>query len=207
MYARYGKRLFDLVITVPLVILILPLLLVLTIAVRIQLGAPILFRQQRPGRNGTLFTIYKFRTMTNDTDENGALLPDEDRMTRFGQLLRSTSLDELPELYNVLRGDMSLVGSRPLLTEYLNYYTPEQMRRHAVPPGVTGWAQVNGRNALSWEDKFALDLWYVDHQSLWVDLKILALTLWKVLHREGINQPGYATADYFRGSSTRTESQ
>jgi len=175
-------------------------MLLLAGLVRVKLGSPILFRQKRPGLHGQPFTILKFRTMTNARDTEGNLLPDEDRLTPFGQWLRSTSLDELPEILNVLRGDMSLVGPRPLLVEYLAYYTPEQMRRHEVRPGITGWAQVQGRNALSWDEKFALDTWYVDHQSLWLDLRILWMTIWKVLSREGINQPGYATAEFFRGS-------
>jgi sugar transferase EpsL len=158
-----------------------------------------LFRQRRPGLHGQIFTIIKFRTMTDVRDAQGNLLSDAERLTRFGRFLRSTSLDELPELWNVLRGDMSLVGPRPLLMQYLPRYTPEQARRHEVRPGVTGWAQVNGRNALSWEQKFALDVWYVDHVSLRLDAKIIALTVWKILQREGISQPGQATMEEFQG--------
>ena len=200
MYQRFGKRVLDLALTLPALLLLWPLLLLLAWLVRRRLGAPVLFRQQRPGRDGQPFTILKFRTMTDARDAQGHLLPDADRLPPFGQRLRATSLDELPELFNVLRGDMSLVGPRPLLMHYLDLYTPEQMRRHAVKPGVTGWAQVNGRNALSWEQKFRLDVWYVDHLSFWLDLKILALTAWKILKREGISQPGQATMEEFRGS-------
>ena len=194
-----AKRLFDLSLAVSALVLLAPLLAVLALLVRIKLGTPVLFKQQRPGWHGRPFTICKFRTMTGARDAAGRLLPDAERLTRFGKLLRSTSLDELPELLNVLRGEMSLVGPRPLLMEYLPLYSPEQMRRHDVPPGITGWAQINGRNAASWPRKFALDLWYVDRQSLWLDVKIIALTFWTVLRREGISQPGRATADRFRG--------
>lgn len=173
----------------------------LALLVRFKLGAPVLFRQQRPGLHGRPFTLYKFRTMTDARDAEGALLPDAERLTSFGHFLRSTSLDELPELFNVLKGEMSLVGPRPLLMEYLPRYTPEQQRRHEVRPGLTGWAQVNGRNALSWEEKFALDVWYVEHCSFWLDLKILVLTTGKIINREGISQPGHATMEEFRGSS------
>jgi len=179
-----------------------PILVVVATLVRFKLGKPILFRQQRPGLQGKPFLVYKFRTMTEARDAQGNLLPDGERLTPLGRFLRSTSLDELPELINVLKGEMSLVGPRPLLMQYLERYTPEQMCRHEVKPGITGWAQVNGRNALTWEQKFALDLWYVDHQSLWVDLKIMALTIWKILRREGISQPGQATAEEFMGSHT-----
>lgn len=190
----------DLAITVPGLILFSPLLLLLAVIVWILNGSPILFRQKRPGYQGEIFTLYKFRTMRNLTDENGNPLPDEQRLTRFGQFLRSTSLDELPELFNVLKGEMSLVGPRPLLAAYLPLYSPAQARRHNVAPGITGWAQVNGRNVLTWEDKFRMDVWYVEHWSLWLDIKILAVTVWKVLSREGINEPGEATARYFTGS-------
>jgi lipopolysaccharide/colanic/teichoic acid biosynthesis glycosyltransferase len=169
--------------------------------VRLTLGSPILFRQQRPGLHGQPFTIYKFRTMTDACDAQGNLFPDAERLTPFGRFLRSTSLDELPELLNVLKGNMSLVGPRPLLMQYMDRYTPAQRRRHEVKPGITGWAQVKGRNAITWEEKFALDVWYVDHQSLWLDLKIIVLTTWKILKREGINQPGQATAQEFMGSN------
>lgn len=199
-YARIGKRSLDLAICTPTGLLLLPLLGVLAVAVKGNLGSPILFRQVRPGRDGQLFENIKFRTMQDERDAGGNPLPDAERLTSFGRFLRSTSLDELPELWNVLRGDMSLVGPRPLLVQYLDRYTPEQARRHEGRPGVTGWAQVNGRNALTWEEKFTLDVWYVDHMNLWLDLKILALTLLKAIKREGINQPGHATAEEFMGS-------
>jgi len=201
MYRRLGKRLFDLAAAVPASIIAAPILGLVALLVRAKLGAPVLFRQTRPGLYGKPFTLYKFRTMTDARDAQGNLLPDAARLTPFGRFLRSTSLDELPELWNVLRGDMSLVGPRPLLMQYLDRYTPEQARRHEVRPGITGWAQVNGRNALTWEQKFALDVWYVDHLSFWLDLKIIALTLWKILKREGISQPGQATAEEFMGGA------
>lgn len=200
MYRRYGKRIFDLVISASALLVLAPLLAVIALLVRIKLGSPVLFRQQRPGLHGEPFTILKFRTMTDARDGEGNLLPDSVRLTPFGRFLRGTSLDELPELINVLRGDMSLVGPRPLLMRYLPLYTPEQMRRHEVRPGITGWAQVNGRNALTWEDKFALDVWYVDHLSLWLDVKTILLTFLKVVRREGISQPGHATMQEFQGS-------
>lgn len=195
-----AKRLFDLLLTL---LLILPaglLLIVLALVVRVRLGSPVLFRQERPGLRGEIFTLYKLRSMRDALDAEGRPLPDEQRLTPLGRFLRASSLDELPELWNVLRGEMSLVGPRPLLVAYLERYSPEQARRHEVLPGITGWAQVNGRNALSWEDKFRLDVWYVDHWSLGLDIRILALTLWKVLRREGISAPGQATAEEFRGS-------
>jgi sugar transferase EpsL len=198
---RFSKRLFDLFTTAFGLIIILPLLLVLALLVWIFLGTPILFRQQRPGYKGRPFITYKFRTMTNRTGSDGKLLPDAERLTNFGRFLRSTSLDDLPQVFNVLRGEMSLVGPRPLLMQYLKRYTPEQMRRHDALPGITGWAQINGRNALDWEDKFRLDVWYVDHWSFWLDLKILYLTPWKVFKREGINQPGHVTVEEFKGSA------
>ena len=198
-----SKRIFDLVLTIPGLILISPILFFVAILVRIVHGKPIFFTQVRPGFRGELFTVYKFRTMTDQRDENGELLPDEQRLTSLGRFLRTISLDELPELFNVLRGEMSLVGPRPLLIQYLDRYSPEQARRHDVLPGITGWAQVNGRNALTWGDKFRLDVWYVDNWSLWLDIKILALTLWKVIKREGISQPGHATAEEFMGDQDR----
>jgi len=182
-------------------LLLSPLLLLIAILVRVKLGTPIIFRQVRPGRGDRLFTMIKFRTMTDASDESGKSLPDKERLTRFGRFLRAASLDELPELWNVLRGDMSLVGPRPLLVEYLPLYTPEQARRHEVRPGITGWAQVNGRNAISWEQKFRLDVWYVDHQSIWLDLKILLLTIKKVFVRDGISAEGAVTMPKFRGNS------
>lgn len=200
MYARYGKRFLDLALTVPVLVLSAPLLMLVALCVRIKLGTPILFRQQRPGHHGHLFTLIKLRTMTEACDAQGRPLPDAERLTAFGRFLRSTSLDELPELLNVLRGEMSLVGPRPLLADYLKLYTPEQKRRHDVKPGITGWAQINGRNALTWEQKFALDVWYTEHLSLWLDIKILALTVWRVVTRHGIQAPGHATAQAFQGS-------
>lgn len=181
-------------------LVVLPLLAVITILVWLKHGRPVFFRQERPGYKGISFQLIKFRTMTEARDQDGNLLPDEKRITALGQFLRSTSLDELPELFSVLRGEMSWVGPRPLLLQYLDRYTPEQARRHEVLPGITGWAQINGRNILTWEDKFRLDVWYVDNWSLWLDIKILVLTFWKVVTREGINQPGHATAEEFMGS-------
>ena len=196
----WSKRLFDLVAASVALILLSPLMLVLGLLVLVALGPPLLFRQLRPGYGCRPFLIYKFRTMSADRDAGGRLLPDAVRLTRIGRFMRSLSLDELPELFNVIRGDMSIVGPRPLLMEYLPLYTPDQMRRHEAYPGLTGWAQINGRNALSWETRFALDVWYVDHRSFWLDLKIVLLTPWKVLQREGINQPGHATTEYFTGT-------
>jgi capsular exopolysaccharide synthesis family protein len=193
---RAAKRMLDVVLAVVGLILLSPILVGIALAIFFKMGAPVLFRQQRPGYKGRFFTIIKFRTMSNETDEYGDLLPPERRVTPFGQFLRSTSLDELPELFNVLRGDMSLVGPRPLLIQYLDLYTPEQMRRHDAKPGITGWAQIHGRNDISWEDRFALDVWYADHQSFWLDLRIIAVTLWKVLRREGI---GKVDAEPFQG--------
>ena len=200
MYRISGKRLFDLALVIPTLIVLSPVLCVLALLVRTKLGSPVLFCQERPGLHGKPFVIYKFRTMTNARDEDGNLLPDEKRLTPFGRLLRKYSLDELPEFFNVFKGDMSLVGPRPLLMQYLDRYTPEQARRHEVKPGITGWAQVNGRNALSWEEKFKLDVWYVDNWSLRLDLKILLMTMAKVLRREGINQPGHVTTEEFLGT-------
>jgi len=177
----------------------------IALAIRWKLGRPVLFTQIRPGLHGKPFTMYKFRTMTNQRGAGGELLPDAERLTPFGRFLRSTSLDELPEFINVLKGEMSLVGPRPLLMEYLDRYTPEQARRHDVWPGITGWAQVNGRNALSWEAKFELDVWYADNMSLWLDVKIIFLTLWHVLRREGISQAGQATMQEFRGTRKSTD--
>lgn len=199
-----SKRLLDLSLTISALIILAPVMLVIALLVRLLHGSPILFRQLRPGYRGQPFYIYKFRTMTEARDEQGNLLPDEQRLTRLGRFLRTTSLDELPELFLVLRGQMSLVGPRPLLMQYLARYTPEQARRHEVLPGITGWAQINGRNALTWEDKFRLDVWYVDHWSLWLDIKILLITLWKVLKREGIAQPGFVSAEEFMGSQEQS---
>ena len=199
------KRLFDLCAAALLLLLLAIPLLALAWAVRRRLGSPVLFRQVRPGLRGRPFEMLKFRTMTDVRDSSGQLLPDAQRLTPFGQWLRSTSLDELPELWNVLLGDMSLVGPRPLLMDYLNLYTPEQARRHDVRPGITGWAQVNGRNAISWEDRFKLDVWYVQHQSLALDFKVLWLTLGKVMRRDGISAAGEATMSRFTGSPPRKD--
>ncbi len=195
-----SKRVFDLLLTTVGLVVLSPVMLALALLVWIFHGRPVLFRQTRPGYRGVPFALYKFRSMTDARDPQGSLLPDEQRLTRFGRFLRASSLDELPELFNVLRGEMSLVGPRPLLMQYLERYSAEQMRRHEVLPGITGWAQINGRNALTWQEKFRLDVWYVDHRSLWLDLKILAITLWKVLKREGIDQAGHISAEEFRGN-------
>ena len=199
------KRFFDfLVASLALMVLALPLLF-FTWLIRRKLGSPVLFRQVRPGLQGRPFTMVKFRTMTDARGLDGKLLPDADRLTSFGRFLRASSLDELPELWNVLKGDMSLVGPRPLLMEYLPLYSPGQTRRHEVRPGITGWAQVKGRNALSWEEKFALDVWYVDNQTFWLDLKILFLTVKKVLMRDGISATGEATMPKFTGYLCKSE--
>ncbi len=200
MYRRSGKRLLDLLLTLPALLVLGPLMLVLALLVRVRLGAPVLFRQQRPGLHGQPFVMLKFRTMTDARDAQGNLLPDAERLTPFGRWLRSTSLDELPELLNVLRGEMSLVGPRPLFAHYLTRYSPQQMRRHEVRPGISGWAQINGRNALSWEQKFVRDVWYVDHLSFWLDIAIIARTLVSIARREGISQDGHATMEEFRGN-------
>jgi sugar transferase EpsL len=193
------KRLFDLAATILAIIIISPILLILLVIVRILHGSPVLFTQVRPGINGKPFMIYKFRTMTNAKDNDGNLLPDYSRITGFGRFLRSSSLDELPEIINVLKGEMSLVGPRPLLMEYLSSYSPEQSRRHLVKPGITGWAQINGRNSISWEEKFKLDVWYVDNYSFLLDLKILLLTVGNVLLRKNINHSDHETMPYFTG--------
>lgn len=195
-----AKRLLDMAAAGAGLLVLSPVLLATAAAVWVGIGSPVLFRQERPGLHGRPFRMLKFRTMRDATDARGNPLSDAERLTRFGRWLRSTSLDELPELWNVLRGDMSLVGPRPLLMQYLPLYTPEQARRHEARPGITGWAQVNGRNALSWDDKFALDVWYVDNQTFWLDVKILFMTLAKVSRQEGINQQGEATAQAFTGS-------
>lgn len=196
------KRVFDCVVAAAALLVLSPLLLTVAGLVRLRLGAPVLFRQIRPGMRARPFEMVKFRTMTDTRDAAGNLLPDSQRIPAFGRFLRSSSLDELPELWNVLKGDMSLVGPRPLLMEYLPLYTSEQFRRHDVRPGITGWAQVNGRNAISWEDKFLLDVWYVDNRTFWLDVKILLLTARKVLVREGISAHGEATMPRFSGSAT-----
>lgn len=194
------KRAFDLLIAAALLLVLSPVVAVVAVLVRLKLGAPVLFKQERPGRGGKPFMMIKFRTMLDAADRHGNPLSDAERLTGFGKMLRSTSLDELPELVNILRGDMSLVGPRPLLIQYLPLYSPEQARRHEVRPGLTGWAQVNGRNSLSWDDKFALDTWYVDHRSLLLDLRILCLTVRKVLFRDGISAEGEATMSPFAGN-------
>jgi len=196
------KRVFDLAIAMIMLIVLMPVFLLIAIIVKIKIGRPVFFVQKRPGLHGRPFSLIKFRTMTEARDEHGKLLPDAERLTPFGRFLRSTSLDELPELINVLKGEMSLVGPRPLLMQYLSRYTPEQMRRHEAKPGITGWAQVNGRNALSWEEKFEMDVWYVDNMSFWLDLKIIGVTIWKIVRREGISQPGQATMEEFMGSGS-----
>ncbi|KPH90373.1 sugar transferase [Pseudoalteromonas undina] len=195
------KRLFDFVVALCALLTLLPVIIVVAALIRFKLGSPILFTQNRPGLNGDIFKMMKFRTMLDAKDKQGNLLPDDQRMTKFGSFLRSTSLDELPGLFNVLKGDMSLVGPRPLLVQYLPLYNKEQARRHNVRPGITGWAQVNGRNAISWEQKFELDVWYVNNQSMWLDLKILLLTVKKVFIRDGINADGHVTIEPFKGSN------
>jgi sugar transferase EpsL len=199
-YRCYGKRIFDLALALPALLLFSPLMIGIAFVVRITLGTPVLFRQRRPGLQSEPFVLSKFRTMKNLGTVGGQRLPDADRLTVLGRFLRSASLDELPELYNVLKGEMSLVGPRPLLMEYLPLYTPEQMRRHDVRPGLTGWAQINGRNTITWERKFELDIWYVDHVSLGLDLKILWATLTKVLRREGISAEGHVGMPRFKGN-------
>ena len=194
------KRIFDLVVTFFGLLLLLPVITLTALILISNLGLPIFFKQSRPGLNRKIFNIYKFRTMTNECDKDGILLSDEARLTKFGKFLRSTSLDELPSLWNVLKSDMSLVGPRPLLLEYLPLYSTQQARRHEVKPGITGWAQVNGRNAITWGEKFDLDVWYVDNQSIWLDIKILWLTVKKVIMRDGINQENQVTSEYFKGN-------
>jgi sugar transferase EpsL len=199
------KSLFDRISAGIGLVFLSPLMVLLALLIRHKLGSSVLFCQQRPGLHAKPFNIYKFRTMTDERDASGNLLPDEVRLTRFGKLLRKLSLDELPQLFNVLKGELSLVGPRPLLMEYLPLYTSEQARRHEVKPGITGWAQVNGRNAISWEEKFQLDVWYVDHQSFWLDLKILWMTVMKVVKSEGISHQGHATMEAFKGSRNHHE--
>jgi lipopolysaccharide/colanic/teichoic acid biosynthesis glycosyltransferase len=194
------KRVFDLLVSTFGLLILSPLLLIIALVILLFNGLPILFRQLRPGYQGRPFIIYKFRTMTDEFDSQGRLLSDEHRLKRFGQFLRATSLDELPELINVFKGDMSLVGPRPLLMQYLTRYTPEQARRHDGLPGITGWAQINGRNAITWEDKFKYDVWYVDNWNFWLDMRIIAETIWRVLLREGIDEPGHISAREFMGT-------
>jgi sugar transferase EpsL len=199
-YRRWGKQMLDRFLSLVGLVVLSPLLLLIALLVRLRFGSPVLFRQMRPGFGGSPFTLLKFRTMRDQRNREGDLLSDEARLSGFGTLLRRLSFDELPELFNVLKGDMSLVGPRPLLVQYLDRYTTEQARRHEVKPGITGWAQVNGRNAITWEEKFALDVWYIDNRSFWLDLKILAMTAWKVLTREGISAEGEATMPEFMGT-------
>ena len=194
-----SKRIFDLTFALIALIILSPVLILTAIFVRIFIGSPILFTQQRPGYKGRPFHIYKFRSMTNRFARDGSLLPDAERLTRFGRILRSLSLDELPELFNILRGEMSFVGPRPLLMDYLPLYSPEQMRRHDVMPGLTGWAQVNGRNAIDWPSRFRMDVWYVDNWSFWLDIRIIFITVSKVVLREGVNHVGQSTVEYFKG--------
>lgn len=199
LYRRFGKRALDVILSLIALVVFSPLFLTLSLLVYLRVGTPIFFRQQRPGLHGKPFVMLKFRTMTDARDRNGSLLPDARRLTLVGRFMRSTSLDELPELLNVLQGDMSIVGPRPLLMHYLELYDADQARRHEVKPGITGWAQVNGRNALSWEQRFKLDVWYVDHYGVSLDLRIILMTLKKVLEREGISQEGHATMTEFMG--------
>ncbi len=201
-YHLFTKTALDRLIAAIALLVFSPVMLVVAIAIGLRMGYPVVFTQPRPGKDGRVFKFYKFRTMTDERDAAGNLLPDEQRLTKLGEFLRESSLDELPQLWNVLKGDMSFVGPRPLLVEYLNRYTPEQARRHEVKPGITGWAQINGRRLLdgNWEEKFRLDVWYVDNWSLWLDLKILFLTVFKVLQKEAITQPGHATGAEFMGS-------
>lgn len=194
------KRLMDISISLIWIVILFPLFFIISILIKLNFKEPIFFKQKRPGRSGKIFYIYKFRTMRELIDKDGNILPDEKRITKIGKFLRKLSLDELPELWNVIRGDMSLVGPRPLLVEYLDRYNVEQARRHEVKPGITGWAQVNGRNAITWEEKFKYDVWYVDNWSLWFDLKIIFMTIVKVIKGEGISQPGRATMEEFKGN-------
>lgn len=204
--SRLVKSLLDRLVAAIALILLSPLAIGVAIAIYFRMGSPIIFTQPRPGKDSKIFNFYKFRTMTDERDAEGNLLPDEQRLTSFGQFLRQTSLDELPQLWNVLKGDMSFVGPRPLLVKYLDRYTPEQARRHEVKPGITGLAQINGRNAITWEEKFELDVSYIDRWSLWLDLKILFLTVFKVLQQEGINQEGYTTSEEFKGPGNNLSS-
>ena len=199
-FQLFVKRTIDLFAGIAGLVILSPVLAILAIIIRAKLGSPILFRQQRPGLGGRGFVIYKFKTMTDQYDAAGRLLPDEQRLPTLGRFLRSTSLDELPELINVLKGDMSIVGPRPLMMKYLDRYTPEQARRHEVKPGITGWAQINGRNAISWEDKFKLDVWYVENWNIWLDIKIILKSIWMVTTRQGVTQQDRATVDEFMGT-------
>ena len=203
MYKNYLKRMMDFVLSLMAIIVLSPVLLVVAVLVRTKLGSPVLFKQERPGKDEKIFKLYKFRTMTDEKDENGQLLPDKMRLTKFGKMLRSTSLDELPELFNILKGDMSIVGPRPLLVQYLPRYNAEQKRRHEVRPGLSGLAQVNGRNAISWEDKFKYDVEYVDNVTFWGDWKIIFQTIWNVVKRDGISSETSVTMEEFMGSEMK----
>jgi len=193
------KRLFDFSVSLILLLLLSVVIVIVALLVRVKIGSPILFHQERPGQYGRIFKLYKFRTMTDEKDLNGVVLPNEKRLTKFGATLRKSSLDELPQLINVLRGDISLVGPRPLLVEYLEIYTKEQARRHEVKPGITGWAQVNGRNSISWEEKFAFDIWYVENRNFWLDIKILCMTFSRVIKSEGVNKSNQIIVERFKG--------
>lgn len=205
MIYKYIKRILDIISSLLAIIILSPLLAVTAVLVKTKLGSPVLFKQERPGKDEKIFTLMKFRTMTDERDENGELLPDEVRLTKFGKFLRSTSIDELPELFNILKGDMSVIGPRPLLVQYLPYYTEEERHRHDVRPGLTGWAQVNGRNTVSWEDKFDMDVHYVDNYSFAMDVKILFMTVLNVLKKEGISSETSATMEVFMGTPGREE--
>jgi lipopolysaccharide/colanic/teichoic acid biosynthesis glycosyltransferase len=199
-HRRFVKYVFDRIVAATALLLLSPVMLMIAIAIHFKMGSPVVFTQARPGQHSKVFQFYKFRTMTDARDKEGNLLPDEVRLTAFGQFLRKTSLDELPQLWNVVKGDMSFIGPRPLIVKYLERYDPEQARRHDVLPGITGLAQVKGRNTIAWEDKFKWDVWYVDNWSLWLDLKIFIMTVFKVLRQDGISQEGYATSEEFKGS-------
>ncbi|QHI72082.1 sugar transferase [Aminipila terrae] len=205
MVKRFIKRTFDIIVSSCAILVLSPVLLIVSIMVRVKLGSPVIFMQERPGLHAKIFTMYKFRSMTDECDDTGQLMPDHVRLTNFGKFLRKTSLDELPELFNIFKGDMSFVGPRPLLVRYLERYNDEQARRHDVRPGLTGWAQINGRNAITWEEKFRLDVWYVDHWNLWLDLKIFIMTFVKVIRKEGISAEGEATMGEFLGTKEITK--
>jgi lipopolysaccharide/colanic/teichoic acid biosynthesis glycosyltransferase len=200
-HRQFIKYAFDRIVAATVLLLLSPVMLIIAIAIYFKMGSPVVFTQARPGQHSRVFQFYKFRTMTDGRDKEGNLLPDEIRLTAFGKFLRKTSLDELPQLWNVVKGDMSFIGPRPLLVKYLDLYTPEQARRHEVKPGISGWAQVNGRRTLDsfWNEKFKLDVWYVDHWNLWLDLKIIFMTIWQVLQSEGVTQEGHATSEEFKG--------
>ena len=204
-YDKYVKRSIDFILSLVAIIILSPVLAIVALLVRIKLGGPVIFKQRRPGLNEKIFTMYKFRTMTDERDTDGNLMPDEVRLTKFGKVLRSTSLDELPELFNILKGDMAIVGPRPLLVQYLPLYNEQQKKRHCVRPGITGYAQVNGRNSISWEEKFAFDGYYVNNIRLLFDISIIFKTIWMVLKRDGINSDSSATMEDFKGSSNREE--